>query len=128
MNLSVADQVLNRAAMRAGGDAPGPGDQALASLLLFHGLAMTGGIHHAIDSVSSEELLAAINGFSYFGLKEMAEWLQSASSDPLLKEWTEDTETSAIFRYSKLIPSDAYLAERFEAIYLDRPPEFAALL
>ena len=113
--------------MDAGGDSPGPGDRALASLLLLHSLAMNGGIHHAMECVTQDELSAAIDGFSYFGLEDMAQWLRGAPSDPLLKEWTSDTETPAIFRYAELIPSDAYLAERFEAVYRDRPSEFAAL-
>ena len=127
MSLSVADQVWNRAAMEGGGDSPGPGDRALASLLLLHGLAMNGGIHHAIECVSPAELSAAIDGFSYFGLGDMAQWLRSAHSDPLLKKWTDHTETLAVSRYAEFIPSDAYLAERFEAVYRDRPTEFAAV-
>ena len=113
--------------MEGGGDSPGPGDRALASLLLLHGLAMNGGIHHAIECISPEELSAAIDGFSYFGLEDMAQWLRSAPSDPLLKRWTDHTETQAVFRYAKFIPSDEYLVERFEAVYRDRPSEFSAL-
>jgi hypothetical protein len=127
MSLTIADQIWNRAAMEGGGDSPGPGDRALASLLLLHGLAMNGGIHHAIECVSEEELSAAIDGFRYFGLEDMAQWLRSAPGDPLLKEWTANTEAPAIFRYAEYVPSDAYLAERFEAVYRDRPSEFAAL-
>ncbi len=122
---SAAEQVWNRAALAEGGDTPGPGDRALASLLLLHGLAMNGGIHHAIDCLSPEELSAAIDGFSYFGLEGMAGWLGNAPSDPLLKEWTEDTETPAIYRYSELIPDDEYLATRFKEVYRDKPSEFA---
>ena len=111
--------------MEGGGDSPGPGDRALASLLLLHGLAMNGGIHHAIECLTPEELSSATDGFSYFGLDEMAEWLGNVPNDPLLKEWTEDTETPAIFRYAEYIPDDAYLAARFEAVYRERPSEFS---
>jgi hypothetical protein len=126
MKLSAADQVWNRAAMEGGGNTPGPGDRALTSLLLLHGLAMNGGIHHALECLSAEELSAAIEGFVYFGFDEMAEWLRNASTDPLLKEWTESTETPAIFRYAEYIPDDGHLATRFEAVYRDRPSDFAA--
>ena len=125
MNQSDADKVWNRAAMQGGGDSPGPGDRALASLLLLHGLAMNGGIHHAIDCLIPEELTAAIAGFSYFDFDEMAEWLKNAPNDPLLREWTESTETPAIFRYAEYIPDDALLTTRFEAIYNDRALDFA---
>ena len=127
MSQTVTDQIWNRAAMEGGGISPGPGDHALASLLLVHGLAMNGGIHHAIDCVAPGELSAAIDGFSYFGLEVMAQWLRGAPRDRLLKEWTAEAEKSAASRYAKLIPSDAFLAERFEAVYRDRPSEFAAL-
>jgi hypothetical protein len=126
MNQSTADQVWNRAAIEGGGDSPGPGDRALASLLLLHGLAMNGGVHHAIECLSPEELSAAIDGFSYFGFEELAEWLNNAPNDLLLKEWTDDTETSAIFRYAEYIPDDAYLTTRFEAVYRNRPSDFEA--
>ena len=45
MNQSDADKVWNRAAMQGGGDSPGPGDRALASLLLLHGLATVSYTH-----------------------------------------------------------------------------------
>ena len=125
MNQSAADKVWNRAALEGGGDSPGPGDYALTSLLLLHGLAMNGGIHHAIECLTPEELSAAIDGISYFDFDEMAEWLRNASSDPLLKEWTDNTETPAIFRYAEYVPDDAHFAARFETIYRDRPSDFA---
>lgn len=127
MSQTVADQIWNRAAQNGGGNAPGPGDDALASLLLLHGLAMNGGVHHAIDLLTPEELAEAISGFSYFGLEEMAEWLRNAQIDPFLKEWSDETETPAIFRYAEIIPDDESLVTRFEAVYRDRPTEFAAL-
>jgi hypothetical protein len=125
MNQSAADQVWNRAAMEAGGNSPGPGDRALASLLLLHGLAMNGGIHHAMECLSPEELSAAIDGFTYFGFDKMAEWLTNAPDDPLLREWTDETEAPAVFRYAEYIPDDACLATHFEAVYSDRPSDFA---
>ncbi len=127
MNLSIADQVWNRAAMESGGNFPGPGDRALASLLLLHGFAMNGGIHHAIEILNPEDLAAAIDGFSYFGFDEMSLWLGSADSDPLLSEWTHDTEGPANDRYAELIPDDATLTTRFAILYRERPSEFAPI-
>ncbi len=113
--------------MESGGDCPGPGDRALASLLLLHGLAMNGGIHHAIECLSPEDLAAAIDGFSYFGFDEMSLWLGNAERDPLLRVWADDTEGPAIDRYAELIPDDAFLATRFEGLYRERPSEFAPI-
>ena len=45
--MTSADRVWNRAALEGGGASPGPGDRALASLLLVHGLVINGGVHHA---------------------------------------------------------------------------------
>ncbi len=125
MDLSAADQIWNRAAMKDGGASPGRGDQALAAMLSLHGLVMNGGPHHAIDLLSTEELAAAIDGFSYFGFDDMATWLKYAPSDPLLKEWTDETETPAVFRYAELIPDDAFLVKRFEAALREKPEDFA---
>ena len=61
MKMTSADRVWNRAALEAGGDSPGLGDRALASLLLVHGLVMNGGVHRAIECVEPAELVAAVD-------------------------------------------------------------------
>ncbi len=96
-------------------------------MLNLHGLAMNGGPHHAIDLLSPEEISAAIDGFAYFGFKDMATWLTGASTDPLLKEWTDETETPAVFRYAELIAEDAEMVARFEKVLGERPDDFAPL-
>ena len=127
MKQSAADQIWNRAAQEGGGPSPGPGDHALASLLYLHGLAMNVGVHHALDMLNADELSAAIDGYSYFGFEDLADWLRNWATDPLLKEWTDQTETPAIFRYAEYIPDDDCLVSRFEAILGDKPTEFARL-
>ena len=79
MSRSVAHRVRNRAALESGGECPGPGDRALSSLLLAHGLVMNGGVHHALQCLSPSELHAAIDAYSYFGLDDVATFLRSAS-------------------------------------------------
>lgn len=79
MKESAADQIWNRAAQDEGGPSPGPGDHALTSLLRLHGLAMNGGVHHAIDMLDVEELLAAIDGYTYFGFEGLADWFRNAA-------------------------------------------------
>jgi hypothetical protein len=123
---AVTDQIWNRAA-QGGGDSPGCGDRALASLLLLHGLSMNGGVHHAIECLSPDEVANAIEGFAYFGFDDMTVWLNAASSDPVLKEWTDETEIAALYRYAELIPDDDCLVTRFEAVYQERTSEFAPL-
>jgi hypothetical protein len=80
--------VWNRAAMESGGPSPREGDRALADLLLVHGLVMNGGVFHAVEVVSKEELRAACVGLRYFGFDAAAELLQTASNE----EWTDESE------------------------------------
>ena len=126
-DLSAADRVWNRAALESGGESPGPGDRALASLLLAHGLAMNGGIHHVLDVLSEPEQAAAVDGFQYFGLTEVAAFLRGASSDPMLLRWTAQTEHAANQRYVELVPDEDHLARRFEAVFRDRSDQFSPI-
>ena len=125
--MSVADRVWNRAALESGGGSPGPGDRALAALLLAHGLAMNGGIHHALDVLSESEWAAAVDGFEFFGLTETAAFLHGASSDPMLLRWTEQTEHAANRRYAELVPDEDQLARHFEAVFGERSDQFSPL-
>ena len=52
MQLSLADQIWNRAALESGGPAAREGDRALAALLLAHGMVMNGGVGHALEVLS----------------------------------------------------------------------------
>lgn len=120
-----ADRVWNRAALEAGGNSPGPGDRALASLLLLHGLVMNGGVHHALECLESDELLAAADGYAFFGFNDCATFFREAASDPLLCTWTDDTEVAANRRYFQLIPNDSHLVARFKEIFCERGDQFA---
>lgn len=111
--------------MEGGGDSPGPGDRALGSLLLLHGLAMNGGIHHAIECLNPDEFAEAIDGFAYFGFDNMSAWLRAASSDPILMKWTDETELAALSHYAAFVPDDDCLVTRFDAVYRERTTEFA---
>jgi len=125
---TITDQIWNRAAQEDGGAFPGPGDRALAALLRLHGLSMNGGVHHAIECLAPGELADAIEGFAYFGFDGITEWLRAASSDPVLREWTDETEIAALYRYAEFIPDDDCLVARFEALYQQRASEFAPVV
>jgi hypothetical protein len=88
---------------------------------------MNGGVHHAIECVVPGELVAAADGFAFFGFEAVAEFLRGASTDPVLTTWDEDTEAAANHRYTELIPDDSRLADRFEEVFRDRPEQFAPL-
>ena len=122
--MTTADQVWNRAALESGGDSPGPGDRALASLLLVHGIVMNGGVHHAIECIEPAALAAAADGYAFFGLDAVAEFFRGASADPLLSVWDDDTEISANRRYAEMVPDDSRLVARFEEVFRERPDQF----
>ena len=77
--LSLADRIWNRA---CGPDPLRtlPGDRALADLLFAHGLAMNGGVLHAVECLTASELSDAQAGFSYFGLDAVASLLACAKT------------------------------------------------
>lgn len=70
-NLTKADMIWNRAC----GENPLralPGDRALTDLLYAHGLVMSGGVLHAKECMTNEELTDAEVGYRYFGLDDVA--------------------------------------------------------
>ena len=122
-----ADRVWNRAALEAGGDSPSAGDRALASMLLVHGLVMNGGVHHAIECVAPAELVAAADGYAFFGLTDVAAFFRGAAGDPMLSTWNDNTEAAANHRYAEMVPDDSHLVARFEEAFCNRPEQFASL-
>jgi hypothetical protein len=125
--LSLGDQVWNRAAIDAGGERPGPGDSALAALLLVHDPVMECGVHRALATVSAVELSAAAEGYAYFGLSGVAAFLRGSSEDPVLSEWTKSTEVIANRRYAQMVPDDNHLAHLFERKLVECPEQFAPI-
>lgn len=123
MALSRDRLVWNRALFDAGGPSPGPGDTALASLMRFHGLAMNGGIAHALEVLSPAECDAAIAGFRYFDLTEVASVLAAARFACHDESKLEKLEQ----HYGTLVPADAVLAAAFEKCYSRSFQDFAPL-
>jgi hypothetical protein len=121
MKLSEADQVWNRAALESGGQTPLEGDRALSDLLLVHGLIMNGGVEHALQAVTSTELCAAIKGFRYFGLNDVASFLEESV------DATENQLEQAEEQYGKLIPNDETIAQRFEELFQRNPKAFTPI-
>lgn len=86
---------------------------------------MNGGLHHALECLDASEILAAADGFAFFGLHEVAALWRAAKSDPVLAEWTDETEPVANGRYWALVPDDAHVVAHFEAVFRERPDEFS---
>jgi hypothetical protein len=121
MELSEADLVWNRAAMQGGGSAAREGDLALAALLLTHGRICNGGVWHAVDSLSPDELAAASDAYGFFGLPEVAELLRTPS------DASDDEFDVAERRYGGLVPDDEVLVERFKTVFAASRDLFASV-
>lgn len=119
MRISRQDQIWNRACLESGGQSPAAGDQALASLLLAHNLAMNGGVVHALECLTQPEVAAAVSGFNYFGLAEVARIFQELPDD------TEETEERLNQLYWATVPSDETLVHAFRIKLLASPEVFA---
>jgi hypothetical protein len=121
-----ADMVWNRAC----GDAPLRtllGDRALADLLRVHGLAMNGGVLHAVECLSAEELTDAEAGYRYYGLVEVASLLSHARELFETGGDLERHEHQFDRQYAVLIPSESSLVSRFEKRLQASPSDFAPL-
>ncbi|MDH5821965.1 hypothetical protein QFW77_03015, partial [Luteimonas sp. RD2P54] len=119
VKLSRQDQIWNRACLESGGPSPAAGNKALASLLLAHGLAMNGGVVHALECLSQPEVDSAVAGFNYFGLAEAARVFQQPPDD------TDETEERLNQLYWVAVPSDETLAHAFRVKLLASPEAFA---
>ena len=126
---SDADTIWNRAAIEGGGTSPAPGDIALAALLRFHSLAMSGGVLDAIERLTEAQVGEAVQGFRWFGLDEAATFLGADAEQWRSAEHTPEVEDAmeASFDadYSVAIPSDATIASAFEEHLSDDPLTFA---
>ena len=119
LKLSRQDSIWNRASVESGGASPAPGDQALASLLRAHNLAMNGGVAHALECLSPSETTAAIAGFNYFGLADAARVFEQAPDE------SEAAEERLDRMYWSVIPSDDTLAHAFRIKLISTPEAFA---
>jgi hypothetical protein len=132
--LTDADRVWNRAtdADSRHNPALAAGDRALSALLQAHGLAMNGGVWHALESLSPEDLGAACAGFRHFGFDPVADLLQvgggrvAVAEDASLEE-QEALEAELDQVYYAAIPTDQTLVYAFEQRLQAHPSEFAAL-
>jgi hypothetical protein len=124
--LTDADMIWNRAC----GDDPLralPGDRALVDLLYAHGLAMNGGVLHAVELMSAEELSRAGAGYQYYGLAEVASLLSRAQAIFEAGDDLGTHEQQLDNEYAQIIPLDSSLVERFEKRLKTSPSDFAPL-
>ena len=83
-------------------------------------MVMNGGVEHAVEVLSPNEVAAAVLGFRYFEFVGIAELLQSVASGKLCAEDLDQ-------RYWDLIPNDEAIAQKFKARFRLSPNAFAPL-
>ena len=124
--LTDADMIWNRAC----GDDPLralPGDRALADLLYAHGLAMNGGMLHAVECMTVDEQSDAEIGYRYYGFDEVASLLSRTRGIFEATDDRENHEQQLDSKYAQLVPSDSSLVERFESQLKSKPHDFGAV-
>jgi hypothetical protein len=120
----LADAIWNRAVLDGGGIAPRSGDRALSAMMLLHGRVMNGGVLHAIDCLSPDELRAAMDAYLLFSLPAVVELLNRAievrerGSEPELDE----AESRLDAEYAVAVENDEALCLHFEQ-HLQLHPE-----
>ena len=124
-----SDAIWNRAAIESGGPSPRSGDEALASLLRAHSLAMSGGLLDAVERMSPDELDAAQNGYRAFDLPEVAAVIAHVRTE-LGRDDLSDAELDALAgeadaRYADVVATDAIIVDRFERRLTLAPDDFA---
>jgi hypothetical protein len=124
--MTPADVIWNRAC-EGGGDNPFAGDRALAALLKAHGLAMNGGVLHAVECLNTSELSDAQTGYRYFSFGAVADLLSRARRVLEADRDLESYEAQLDRDYASLISDDTALYEQFERIYTTRPAEFGGI-
>jgi hypothetical protein len=125
--MNKADTIWNRAAMEGGGIKPNRGDVALSSLLYAHGLVMNGGVLHAAELLTNDELLGAQDGYRFFGLEAVAELL--LRSRQLFDDGDDlgAQESKLDAEYLRHIPDDSALCQRFEQHLRSLPDDFSPI-
>jgi hypothetical protein len=116
------DAIWNRAC-EGGGPDPKEGDAALAALLLFHGVAMNGGVTDALETLSDAQISAAQAAFCYFDVPQIAALIIEARD--LLRARANVADASFDERYWAFIPDDAALEKRFVAHYTHHPDAYS---
>lgn len=119
MALPDSAQVWNRAAIENGGSNPREGDTALAAILAVHGMIMNGGVGHALEVCEPREIAAAVAGFRFLCMPEVAEFLLDAGARVHAGEQQLDGD------YARLVPSDETLFGALESAFRTAPEAFA---
>jgi hypothetical protein len=97
-------------------------------MLRFHGLAMNGGVLHAIECLSPDELAAAVGGYKYYGLVGILPLVAAAQDVPADDDEADELEGRLDAEYAATVADDdAALVRRFEEHYAAHPDQYAPI-
>ena len=127
-----ADEIWNRAC-DPDGPFSHPGDAALAAVLLCHGMAMNGGLLHAVQGLEPDQRERAVDGFRLLGLDDAAAAVEAVArqaarltDDDVARQ--ERLEVEAGRRYDEALPEWDETIDRAFRAHLERHPEAYAPL
>ena len=121
-----ADAVWNRACEPR--QFPSPGDDALSALLLLHGMAMNGGLLHAVQGLADDERDRAVQAFRYLGLHAAGEAVERIAREFRLLDAAdldaaERLELAADDAYRAALPDDDETIVRAFRAHFEQHPE-----
>ena len=111
--------------MDDGGSDPSPGDTALASVLYAHGYIMNGGVMHAIELMTRDELESGIAGYRFYDFPSISDLLIRARQLLESESLTDSDEQMLDADYLRFIPTDEALVYRFEKHYEANPNDYS---
>ncbi|HVY05544.1 MAG TPA: hypothetical protein VHB46_06170 [Burkholderiales bacterium] len=91
----------------------------MAAALAAHGLVMNGGVEHTLGILTEAQLLAAIQGFRYFGMNAAARVFETALAARGIDSNVHDRS------YWEAVPNDEAIVRAFESKYQSSPNAFA---
>ncbi|ARC58277.1 hypothetical protein AS850_14420 [Frondihabitans sp. 762G35] len=135
MSTDIEEAIWDRAELRAGGDAPEAGDQALSALLRVHAEVSSSGFEDALKTLTRSDLEEGAEGFEFFGALAVRDLVLEASDLDVVPDDEDDDAPTADEvderldalddRYAELVPSESALTALVATRYRDHPDDFA---
>lgn len=88
---------------------------------------MNGGVLHALETLSLDELAAAQNGYRYFGFGDIADLIAAGQAAIHRGQDRDLLETKLDQQYSMYIPEDETVVKAFEEHYKLSPDAYSSL-
>jgi hypothetical protein len=123
-----ASEIWNRATRSDPADPQlEPGDRALSAMLQAHGMVMSGGVEHLVESFDESRLAAALAGYRFFSLTDVADLLERASRTLIADDISDDQVEALDDEYATLVPTDQTLDMKFRSVFQREPTAFAPI-